>query len=209
MAPKPANDPNKPLSKNAQKALAKKQAKEARKAKAAAEAEKDKKPEKTVAKRIAPPLPQEPAQKDVVSYGPDRIPLAAMAANALCGGPLTFCCDEGMKGSEPSFVVDGVTVHGSSTAARYAFTTSSQSSRNGSGGPVDRTSQQRFGGNGARGATGGRDLCRRRDLYGRRLPLLAINTIFGQATRQAVAPTPRSEPGLRQGSSHSKTRWRC
>ena len=119
-----ANDPNKPLSKNAQKALAKKQAKEARKAKAAAEAEKDKKPEKTVAKRIAPPLPQEPAQKDVVSYGPDRIPLAAMAANALCGGPLTFCCDEGMKGSEPSFVVDGVTVHGSSTAARYAFTTS-------------------------------------------------------------------------------------
>jgi glutamyl-tRNA synthetase len=119
-----AADPNKPLSKNAQKALAKKQAKEARKAKAAAEAEKDKKPEKTVAKRIAPPLPQEPTQKDVVSYGPDRIPLAAMAANALCGGPLTFCCDEQMKGSEPSFMVDGVTVHGSSTAARYAFTTS-------------------------------------------------------------------------------------
>ena len=47
-----------------------------------------------------------------------------MAANALCGGPLTFCCDEQMKGSEPSYVVDGVTVHGSSTAARYAFTTS-------------------------------------------------------------------------------------
>ena len=63
-------DPNKPLSKNAQKALAKKQAKEARKARKPRRRPRRTKPEKTVAKRIAPPLPQEPAQKDVVSYAP-------------------------------------------------------------------------------------------------------------------------------------------
>ena len=91
----PANDPNKPLSKNAQKALAKKQARK-RKAKAAAEAEKDKKPE-TVAKRIAPPLPQEPAQKDVAATAP--IVYRWRPWRPMLRGPLTFCCDEGMKGS--------------------------------------------------------------------------------------------------------------
>lgn len=119
---KPALDASQPMSKSKQKVLLKQQAKAARLAQRAVEEEKDpsKKPKDQVKKGYAPPLPSEPTAKDVVSYGPDNIPLAAMAAKALASGPLTFACDDTMKGQKPSFSLDGTVVHGAVACAKYA-----------------------------------------------------------------------------------------
>ena len=119
---KPALDASQPMSKSKQKVLLKQQAKAARLAQRAVEEEKDpsKKPKDQVKKGYAPPLPSEPTAKDVVSYGPDNIPLAAMAANALASGPLTFACDDTMKGQKPFFSLDGTVVHGAVACAKYA-----------------------------------------------------------------------------------------